>query len=373
MDKIRYSSFNSNHPPEGRTSWKTLRQVFDLGGNHTTISGPIVVLVLVMGALLTWTVYQLWAGFNQEDIQDWLVLFIVPMILIGGVILFNWAMRKNEQRAQHDLKIAEWYVQHEREIESERFREAAFQAYLDRMTELLLEKGLRRSRAGAEVRDIARARTLTVLRGLDGVHKGILLRFLYETELIKNKPIIDLAQADLSGAHLKKADLSKAGLLGANLSGADLSGANLNQTDLYRATLIVADLSGADLRRANLSKANLTEALLAVANISEADLTCADLHGANLEGVDLIGTIMRQADLREAILIVANLVEANLSGAILRGANLEAADLIEANRQGTDLSQANLKGTVLRGAEYNSHTKWPKDINPVEAGAILVD
>ncbi len=229
MDKISYSSFNKpNHPTEGKASWKTLRQMFGLSGNQTAMNSTIALLVLIIGALLVWVVYlQLWTGSNQQALQNWLALLIAPIMLIGGILLFNRAMRRNEQRTQHELKIAEWYAQHEREIESERFREAAFQAYLDRMTELLLEKGLRRSRAGAEVRDIARARTLTVLRGLDGPHKGILLRFLYETELIKNKTTIDLSGADLSGAHLNTADLIEADLQGADLSRANLRGATL--------------------------------------------------------------------------------------------------------------------------------------------------
>ncbi|MEM8720452.1 MAG: hypothetical protein AAGE84_14305 [Cyanobacteria bacterium P01_G01_bin.39] len=57
-------------------------------------------------------------------------------------------------------------------------------------------------------RTIARARTLAVLRALNGDRKGELIQFLYATQLIAgDEPIIDLSQADLSqvkGASLQQ-------------------------------------------------------------------------------------------------------------------------------------------------------------------------
>jgi len=66
---------------------------------------------------------------------------------------------------------------------------------------------------------------------------------------------LDLADADLTGAHLRWAKLS-----GANLSGANLTGATLQEADLTGANLYRADLSDAQLYQANLSEANLTGA-----------------------------------------------------------------------------------------------------------------
>ncbi len=375
MSKIRNRFFNKHNKfLEQRAVWDLLDQLLSQGRKPPIIGGAALLLVLVTLILLTQPDYaRTLTGFNQNNLRDWLELLIAPLVLVVGTVLFYRMMNQGEQRAQHELKIAEWYAQQEREIAAQRLREAAFQTYLDRMTELLLEKGLRRSEGGDEVRDIARARTLAVLRGLDGEHKGILLRFLYETGLIQSSPIIELKRADLSGAHLKKADLEQTGLKGANLSGADMEEANLEQTDLSGAVLIVANLSGANLSQADISRANLTEALLATAHLNEANLHQADLHGANLEGAEMIGVNLTGADLRGAILIVTNLIEANLKGAILREANLEGADLIEANLQGVDLSRANLKGVTLRGAKYNRQTKWPQAFSLTGSGAVRVD
>ena len=113
-------------------------------------------------------------------------LLIVPLVLAGFAA---WFTHRRESLA--------------RELEESRTLEERLQTYFDRMTELMLDKGLRRSEPGAEVRDIARVRTLTVLWGLDGERKGDLLRFLLEAHLITatNNSILILAPCDDSHAY----------------------------------------------------------------------------------------------------------------------------------------------------------------------------
>ena len=186
-------------------------------------------------------------------------------------------------------------------LHQENQREAALQAYLDHLSQLLLAQNLRHSREDEEVRTIARARTLTVLRRLDAERKGSVLQFLHESTLLgKEGRILDVTGADLSRAHLSRADLS-----GADLSHVDLSRANL---------------SGADLSEAILSEALLTRTNLSGTNLSGADLREADLMRANLRGADLIGAKLNEADLSGAFLSGALLTRADLSGANLSGA-----------------------------------------------------
>jgi uncharacterized protein YjbI with pentapeptide repeats len=99
-----------------------------------------------------------------------------------------------------------------RELEADRASEAALQGYLDRMAELILQDHLSEAAPGALVREVVGARTLTVLRRLDGSRKGLAVQFLYETNLIRSSSdtLVDLVGADLR----------EAGLIGADLSGA---------------------------------------------------------------------------------------------------------------------------------------------------------
>jgi uncharacterized protein YjbI with pentapeptide repeats len=268
---------------------------------------------------------------HGKTLWDWLELLIVPAAIGLGALWFNSRSRKT------DL-----------EITNDRIYEERLQSYLDRMTELLLEKGLRASQSSDEVRVVAGARTLTTARTLDSQRKGLLLRFLHESDLItaERQPesetvatrIIDLKDVDLSEANLIRANLEKADLRGVFLHKADLRRANLHKADLCGAILIRADLRGAFLNEAKLERADLKGANLHGTDLNNAKLSLANLEGANLEGVDLTWADLRAAPLNQANLNRATLYGANLSRAELKGANLKGADLRVA-----DLSEANLE------------------------------
>nr|VFJ89312.1 MAG: Pentapeptide repeat-containing protein [Candidatus Kentron sp. LFY] len=106
---------------------------------------------------------------------------------------------------------------------------------------------------------------------------------LYEAQLAG----ADLRRAGLFGAILWYAQCHGADLRGAGLGGVDLSRTNLRGADLSEANLIGAGLGGVDLSRTNLSGANLRGANLRGANLAYTRLTNADLEDADLEGVDL--------------------------------------------------------------------------------------
>lgn len=175
----------------------------------------------------------------------------------------------------------------------ERARDTALQAYLEKMSELLIDKKIHREhRRYADTRVTARARTLAVLSQLNGKRKGIVLMFLREARLINRQwhvrdgrkiypRIVGLRNADLSGAHLRDAQLlSSDGKETISLEGADLRG-----TDLRVAVLRGADLRGADLRGTDLREVDLgvSEETKKAADLTSANLTDADLRGARYD------------------------------------------------------------------------------------------
>jgi uncharacterized protein YjbI with pentapeptide repeats len=265
---------------------------------------------------------------QTRTLWDWLELLIIPAVLAGAALFFNRAERKNEQ------KIAEERTRSDRAIAADYMQEDLLQNYIDHMTELLLDKGLRTSAPGDEIRDIVRTRSLTALRILDPVRKGLLVRFLSEASLIDRKDfIVDLSQADLRWANLSEASLPRVCLGSVNFSESNLSGADLNGTDLRKSDLIRANLNGIDLTRADLRAADL----------SEADLSGANLTKANLNGVNLRETSLSGADLSSADLTGANLRDADLSGANLLGARVSPDQLAQAKSlQGATLPDGSL-------------------------------
>jgi len=244
-----------------RKGWRSLRWIL-----------LIVLLMLLLISLAVLFVRLGWsAGFGKKTLWDWLDLLIIPAVLGLGALWLNGQTQRVE-----------------RKIASERNQEAALQAYLDRMTDLLLKGKLRDSDFGDEVQTVARTRTLTVLRGLEKERKSAVVWFLVESGLISTDllhkdaviPIISLAGAELSGVDLTRANLTGADLSKANLSQARLMGAHLNEADLRAANLLDADLSAAILREASLDEANLTEAVLFAADLTGARVTPEQLSRA---------------------------------------------------------------------------------------------
>jgi uncharacterized protein YjbI with pentapeptide repeats len=264
----------------------------------------LVVAIILVGAIALIIIgYRFdWTGFNGNNksgktLWDWLQLLIVPLVLAIGGFSLSQMQKTIEQRRTTDNQ-----------------REAALQAYIDKMSELLLTNHLRDLAEDKEVQKIARVRTLTVLLRLDAERKGSVLQFLYESDLIKkDKSFIGfLYRADLSGANLYKAilfeaDLSRANLNNAYLFGADLSNANLTsgakliEVNLSNASLFGADLSGADLSGADLSNANLSNAILFGANLSNANLSNASLFGTNLSEAILSNASVTSEQLDKAL------------------------------------------------------------------------
>jgi len=285
-------------------------------------TGIIVVLLAIIAFILAVNTFGWnWTGFNggyskvtitntpqgtttttelqsTRTLWDWLGLLAVPVVVGFGVAWFTAQQGKVSDAENKDNQ-----------------RATSLQAYIDKMSDLLLKENLPTShsddlisQSNHKVRYAARARTLTVLTGLDGRRKGNLILFLYESDLIDAKNcIIDLSNADLRGA-----DLSDTTLNSINLSKANLSDANLSGTLLHK-----ADLRGANLSNANLSNAKLIEANLSEVNKKEMFLS----H--NRSYAEKAGTNLSRANLQRAFLVESNLEGANLTGAKVTKEQLE--------------------------------------------------
>ena len=234
-----------------------------------------------------------WTGFTGKTLWDWLHLLsalAIPVVL--AVAGYYFSSQQDERQRLSEVRRAK----SEQAIEEQRAQDAALQAYLDQMSQLMLNGNLRNSEEDSEVRTLARARTRTVLGRLDSHRKGSVVQFLYEASLIdKENPVVSLSGvrlrgADLSGADLGDADLSGANLIEADLTFAIMSGANMSGTYLDK-----ADLSDVNLIETDLSGAVLSGAVLRRAVLSGADLRQTYLNGIDLHGADLSGTNLRDA------------------------------------------------------------------------------
>jgi uncharacterized protein YjbI with pentapeptide repeats len=267
----------------------------------------VIVIISVCGYVFDeWE----WTGLinpRPRTFWDWLHLLIVPIVLGLGGYLFT----RSESRWTQD-------------VADQRAQDEALQAYLDKISELLIDGKLHHKADPYDaMRVTARARTLAILRRLDGRRKRTVLLFLRESRLINSKALCrngrvvaharlvgladaDLKNADLRGARLISTDDREAvSLERVNLEGSDLSGAILQCTDLSGANLSKANLKGANLTFANLSSAIRPDgSILRRTDLSGADLSDADLSDANLKGARVTDEqLKRTKSLRGATMI----------------------------------------------------------------------
>ncbi|MEO1430277.1 MAG: pentapeptide repeat-containing protein [Cyanobacteria bacterium J06633_8] len=232
-----------------------------------------------------------------KTLWDWLSLsgtLAIPIVLFQFQIS---EQRRAEKRAKAEKEQAEKREKFEKDIAEANLREEIFQAYIDRMAAILVDNQSRtelfsgrngNSYEDNPVRDVARIRTVTILRRLenDTERQHRIIHFLHDTELLQ----FLLKTANLSGVNLSGANLSGANFSDVNFSGANLSEANFSDVNLYNVNFTNASLSGANLSEANLNGANFTN---------------ANLYGANLEKTDIRDTKFINTDLSNTRLVNA--------------------------------------------------------------------
>jgi uncharacterized protein YjbI with pentapeptide repeats len=279
------------------------------------ITVGIIGVLVTVGLVVTVVIVLLLTG-NAKTVSNNAAL-IGALAGLGGVFTTQMVTSALEDQRRREARNTEANrTQEARDIEERRARAAALQAYLDRMGNLLGEKGVRDK---PDERALARAHTLAVLEGLDPKRKRVVVQFLRESNLIPREvPGKQDKIVALSGANLTEADLSELDLEEARLAGAFLDRANLRKAHLPHADLGGTRLHGADLTGANLSGASLWNAQLQ----SKLDLRleAANLSGANLSGADLRGAELGKADLHDAIGITNEKLEqqaSSLEGTIM--------------------------------------------------------
>jgi uncharacterized protein YjbI with pentapeptide repeats len=217
-----------------------------------------------------------------KSFWDWLDLIsklAIPIVVVGATIAFSWWQGQlADSQHRQDQQSAKFQHQLDQQSALDQQQATTLQTYIANMQDLLLNHNLlgdspppkNDADKGTikEVQELARARTLTALQGLDPHRKGVLLKFLFEANLIGyfdsstqkiHPPIIILSSADLTHTNLTGANLSYANLTGANLTGATLNGTTL---------------SGANLQGSNVTQQQLNQVVSCKRAILPAGLTC---------------------------------------------------------------------------------------------------
>lgn len=206
----------------------------------------------------------------------WLQLPVLIIVLLAGFLWLGFQQSQASLQMSHQQHDTALQVAHDQQ------QDALLQNYMDSISSMMINDKLFTATSTDIVKAVAQARTNTILPRLDGDHKALLMRFLYDTKLINNDHrIITMIDVDVSGAHLQNGDLRDTALLGINLSGSDLRGSNFSYAELINANLSGVNLAGADLHASDLHNVILTGANLTGANLKDSEgLTSAQLATA---------------------------------------------------------------------------------------------
>src|SRR5215208_4936263 len=145
-------------------------------------------------------------GFRGMTARDWLQLLIVPLALVVIGFLFSVQQDARQQRIEDQRAEAE------RKLAEQRAQDEALQAYLDQMSQLMLERKLLEAEQGDPVHTLAQARTSTIILRLDAEHNESVIRFLGDSGLAASDEasVSLLREITLSHATLSNAPLGDA-------------------------------------------------------------------------------------------------------------------------------------------------------------------
>lgn len=243
----------------------------------------ILLMIIVFWAIFpsispTWTgfgPYEQSQGPRSKTLWDWFELLIIPLILAVGIWWLNIQDKESKDR-----------------VEIDRQNHDTLEKYLDCMTTLLLKDDLRNPKTNSETIKIARIRTLSVLRSVDGSKKGQILQFLYESGLIFENPIINLNGADFTNALLVGANLQNAEIRGVIFINADFTDANLTNCKLQG-----CNFTGAIFSKCTFEKTDLSQTLFNNTNCSNIDLRSSCVWAMTFDNAKTINVrLLQQQD-----------------------------------------------------------------------------
>lgn len=303
----------------------------------------------------------------------------MPFALALGTFALTLAQSQRDRQAEERRATAE------QTAARERAREDTLQTYLEQMSDLITNHGLRtevgvaqeevtdlvadarpvpgtRREPGVQREDapptaaqtLARTLTLVALRQLDPARKGLVVQFLMESDLSTVDPRETL-ESTLTGQD-------------------DDDGEAIPEP----AEVPRVSLAGADLRRAQMPPGLVSEGIgrpLRAASFAAADLRDADFRGRDLYGVTFTNADLRGADLSRSLIARADFTSTCLSGArfveattfeyprppIFDQAEGRGLDLTGADLPGVDFAHARLTGMKQ---DDSTRVDFPPDWTP---------
>lgn len=201
----------------------------------------------------------------------------------------QWSL--DEKRRKQELELDEARRQQDLAIAENNHQDSIFNVYIRDLSDLLLMNKFNLSRSLLD--SIIRPMTLTILRQLDPSRKLLLLKFLYESKMLRadyEQSRLDLTDADLRDM-----------VFGPNrMPHLSLVGASLIDSTFIRTDLTLADFQRADLTNASFINATLVQTCFYRARLKHVQFHQSKLHWADFDLADLSQSTITSDQLESA-------------------------------------------------------------------------
>lgn len=190
----------------------------------------------------------------------------------------------DEQRRSQEFQLEEARRTQDIEIALNKQRDSVFDSYIRDLSHLLLISNYQLTRS--MLNSIVRPMTLTILRQIDPPRKVLLLKFLYESKMIRRdekSSLLDLSDGDFNGIRLEKLSMTNISLVGTSLTNSsfvlvDFSGGDFERTDLTDSKFLSVRLFSTNFYCSRLVRVKFDQSELDLADLSLADLTDSNLN-----------------------------------------------------------------------------------------------
>lgn len=162
---------------------------------------------------------------------------------------------------------------------------------------------------------------------------------------------------DMSNANFTGADLTEAEFFDCNLNGANFNKASLVGAKIASCLLNKTDLSNTSMQKSRLLNCQAVGANFWLANLFGMFVTNADMHGANFLAAKLGASLFKDCDLRFTVFSRGSTMQVcAFQGCDMQDINLSSIKMMGCDFNESDLTGSNLTYTVLnKGNFYNTN------------------
>ncbi|CAF3236743.1 unnamed protein product [Rotaria socialis] len=271
------------------------------------------------------------------------------------VITFQQQTAAKQQR-NDDREAAQQQRDQASNLDSKRYQNDRFDAYIKEMGKLLKENHGEIISSKVAI-TLARVQTLNIFRQLDAQRNVHIIRFLYEAKQLTDTPenrSLDLSTAELSDIDFRESSINKKILN------------NLSLTDIF---LSNATFIGITMAHVNFALTQFNTANFLLAEINNANFSSAAFNNTSFASTSLSNTIFAGATFKDAnfsstkfnyaVLSDCNFGHSNLKDAVFQAATLNQVNFSRANLYQTTFISANMAKSELNNALSIQDTVLP--------------